>query len=184
MENTVILISGMPATGKSTFGAWPSQKLRAPLVSYDHILAKLTEPAAEAPDAKGHPAFQRIPYEFFFFTLEETMRSSARFLADYIFSDQIAGLLDRLAEKYRYRVINIHLDAAPETAYQRFLQRNTQDRESKEIRPAVSPEDFRSATKQNRDFRYGDCLIEVDTEDFSRLSYDSVYEAVKKHLQE
>lgn len=71
-----------------------------PLVSYDHILAKLTEPAAEAPDTKGHPAFQRIPYEFFFFTLEETMRSSARFLADYIFSDQIAGLLDRLTEQY------------------------------------------------------------------------------------
>lgn len=185
MKNTMILISGMPAAGKSTFAEWLSQKLRIPLVSYDHILAKLTELTAKGPGSwRDDPGLQLIPYEFFFFTMEENMRSSSLFIADYIFSDKITGLLDRLAEKYGYRSVNIHMNAAPETAYRRFIQRNTQDKESEKIRPAVSLEDFCSATEQNRNFLYGDYLIEVDTEDFSQLSYDSIYEGVKKHLQE
>lgn len=185
MKNTVILISGMPATGKSTFSDWLSRKLHAPLVSYDRILAKFTDLTAKDPGSlKDHPGLSMLPYEFFLFELEEPMRSSALFLADYIFSGKQAELLDRLMAQYEYQSINIHLNASPETAYRRFLRRNAQDTESEKIRPAVSLEDFRDATAQNRDFRYGDHLIEVDTEDFSQLSYDSIYEAVKKLMQE
>ena len=37
-DKTLILISGMPATGKSTFAGWLAKRLRAPLVSYDRLL--------------------------------------------------------------------------------------------------------------------------------------------------
>ena len=185
MKNTMILISGMPATGKTTLAVWLSQKLRAPLVSYDRILEKLTRiKEKSAGSRKDHPDFSMIPYEFFLFEMEEIMRSSALFIAEYIFSSKMVNLLDPLSEKYGYQTINIHMNAAPKTAYRRFTERNDQDAESKKIRPAVSLEDFFEATKQNRDFLFGTHLIEVDAEDFSAISYERIYEAVKKWMQE
>lgn len=172
MKNTMILISGMPATGKSTFADWLSKRLRVPLVSYDRILTKLSE--MNSGSLKEHPSFPMIPYEFFLFTMEENMRSSALFIADYIFSNKMVEVLDKLTEKYGYQVLNIHMNSAPETAYRRFTERNARDAESGKIRPAVSFEDFCEATKQNRDFLYGAHLLEVNTEDFSQLSYESI----------
>jgi adenylate kinase family enzyme len=40
MENIMILVTGMPAAGKSTFAAYLSEKLHIPLVCYDHIKGK------------------------------------------------------------------------------------------------------------------------------------------------
>ena len=185
MKNTMILLSGMPATGKTTFAMWLSQKLRAPLVSYDHILAKLTQmEGKDSGSLKDHPDFRRIPYEFFLFEMEEMMRSSALFIAEYIFSSKMVELLEQLSGKYGYQVINIHMNAAAETAYRRFTERNIRDAESKKMRPAVSLEDFCEATKQNQEFLYGTHLIEVDAEDLSQISYESIYETVQKYMQE
>ena len=68
MKNTMILISGMPATGKSSFADWLSKKLRVPLVSYDRILTKLSE--MNSGSLKEHPSFPMNPYEFFLFAME------------------------------------------------------------------------------------------------------------------
>ena len=45
MENIMILVTGMPGTGKTTFAAWLSSKLHVPLVSYDNIAKKTMETA-------------------------------------------------------------------------------------------------------------------------------------------
>lgn len=185
MKNTMILVSGMPAAGKTTFADWLSQKLRAPLVSYDRIAAKLMEIKEKASDSsKDHPGFEAVPYEFFLFEMEENMRSSALFIAEYIFSDKMVAWLERITEKYGYQVINIHMNTDPETAYRRYIERNTQNAEAGKIRPSISLEKFCDATKQNRSFLYGTHLVEVDTEDFARISYEDIYKTVAEYMRE
>jgi hypothetical protein len=41
---------------------------------------------------------------------------------------------------------------------------------------------FCEATRQNREFLFGDALIPVDSEDFERVSYEEIFEKVRAAL--
>lgn len=180
MSKVMILISGMPATGKTTFAGWLSKRLEMPLVCYDHIKEKTAEIMKKCGEENmGKTLLGVFPYEFFLFSCEEILKSSTGVIMEYFFSNRLNDILDQWTGKYGYRTFNIHMDAAPEAAYSRFMERNVQTAEDGSIRPPkISYEIFQEQTKQNRDFRYGERLITVDTTDFSQISYEEIYQRI------
>ena len=178
MNNTLILITGMPATGKSTFASWLSSELCVPLVSYDNIKRKTLE---IADNHEKRDAFVAVPYEFLLFTVEEIMKSSSPVIADYIFSDHMRDVLDMLTEKYAYKTISVHMDADIEPAYHRFTERSNSESAINGIRPSeISFERFAKGVKQNKDFRYGDNIIIVNTTDFHSVSYENIVSQIRQ----
>lgn len=188
MKNVMILVSGMPGTGKTAFAKWLSPKLCAPLVCYDHIKEKTLEIMyASCNTPEQHLLFGRFPYEFFWFNCEEIMKSSSLMIAEYFFSNQkiMTDVLDNLIEKYQYETITVLLDAPVETAHRRFHERNQNEPGTPGMRPKEIPfEAFAQGTQQNKDFRYGNRFIYVDTSDFSRVSYESIADQIKQHIRE
>lgn len=180
MKNVIILVSGMPGTGKTSFARWLSSKMHIPLVCYDHIKEKtieITEASCENEEQKK--LFGRFPYDFFWFSCEEIMRSSSMLIAEYFFADQMKETINMLIEKYHYQTINVHFDTSVETAHRRFHERNHNAPKIEGMRPIEIPfEQFVAGTKGNKDFRYGENLIYVDTTDFTTVSYESIAEMV------
>ncbi len=172
MAGTMILVSGMCGTGKSTFAQWLGERLALPVVNYDRLLRRVKELSPEA--AKGG----ELAYQLFLFELEEHM--GCTFIADYIFSTKQEEWLRTLTEKHGCRTINVHFDCEPRTAYARYIRRNQED--AVPTRPDVSFELFLEATRQNREFLWGGDLIPVDTEDFERVSYPALLEKVERLL--
>jgi dephospho-CoA kinase len=182
MKNAIILVSGMPGTGKTSFADWLSATLTMPLICYDRICVKTIETAKKYyEDEEQRKLLNVIPYEFFLFMCEELMKTSSPLIAEYLFSVKMNELLDGLMKKYHYTTITVHMDASTETAYNRFINRKRQNPE--DFRPSdITLEKFTEFTKQNKDFRYGDYFISVDTDDFSAVSYDDIAAQVKKHI--
>lgn len=174
MSGAMILVSGMCGTGKSTFARWLGEKLGAPVVRYDRLVRKVKELAPEEA-AKG----SGLAYGLFLFELEEHMGTV--FIADYIFSTKQEAWLGELVEKYRCPTINVHFDCSPQTAHARYTRRNARE-PGVQIRPDVPFARFEEASRQNREFRFGDVLIPADSEDFGRVSYQALYEAVMAAL--
>ncbi len=168
----MIMVSGMCGTGKSTFAKWLGERLRLPVVNYDRLLRRVKELSPEA--AKGG----ELAYRLFLFQLEEHM--GCDFIADYIFSVKQEDWLKELTEAHGCKTVNIHFDCEPRTAYGRYARRNSED--PAPTRPDVPFEIFEEATRQNRDFRFGDALIPVDSEDFGRVSYEEILEQVRAVL--
>ena len=166
MNHTMILISGQPGAGKSTFAGWLAQKLCLPVVSYDRLLRKIREISPEA--AQGG----ELPYEIFLFEMEEHMGTA--FIADYIFSVKQEAWLTELAARHGCPTVNVHFACSPETAYARYTQRNAQQ-PGPRTRPDIPFQRYLEATAQNRDFLWGDDVVHVDTEDFGRVSYEAVW---------
>lgn len=166
MDNIMILVSGVPGVGKSTFAGWLAGRIKLPVVRYDRLVRKVRELAPDA--ANGGD----LAYELFLFELEEHM--DAAFITDYIFSVKQEGWLEQTAKAHGCKVINVHFDCSPETAYARYTQRNARETGVK-IRPDVTLEAYTQVTAQNRDFLWGDHLIRVDAEDFSRVSYEGIW---------
>ena len=186
MRNIMILVSGMPATGKSTFATWLSSELHTPLVCFDRITKKTLEVSkANCEDEEQRRLFACIPYEFFLFICEEIMKSSSMLIAEYFFCDKMKDALDYLVSKYQYTTITVHMDATIETAHRRFHERGENDSSLDGIRPKVITfENFSKGVQQNKDFRYGDRLILVDTENFNNVSYEEITYQIRNHMKE
>ena len=176
MKSILILVSGMPATGKTSFASWLSKELNAPLVCYDNIKTKIFKSMYQNCKSSKHcNFFDSLPYDFFLFSIEEIMKSSALLIAEYFFTNQMSDILYNLTNNYKYETITIHMDTSSEVAYKRFQERNLNDSSQIGIRPTkISFEQFASSTKQNKDFRFGKCFIRVNTSDFSTVSYDQI----------
>ena len=184
MKNIVLLISGMPATGKTSFAKWLSSKMRVPLVCYDHIVEKTIGFAKERceNEEEERKIFRGFPDSFLMFMIEENMKSSCLFIIDFFFYNQMNDALKTLTDKYNYEAITVHMDTTIEKAHQRFHERGKNDMG---MRPKEIPfEKFAKGAQQNKDFRFGDYLVYVDTEDFAMVSYEDIAVQVQKYMDE
>lgn len=184
MENVLILISGAPATGKTTYSAWLSNELKAARVCYDNIkerVVSLQETLCQTDELKS--SFAPLPYELFKFMLEEMMKTSTTIVADFIFSNDMQPLLDRLVSEYGYETINVHFDADEQVCYDRFMERNKTDAKNKNIYPIeITFDKFTSTSAQNKVFRYGKNIIEVNTNSFADFSNQNILDKIKEFL--
>lgn len=176
MENTMILITGMPGVGKSTFATYLSEKLHFPLVCYDNIKEKEWD-LIQDKSKQGLLAssYGKISYGFLWFFTEEIMKSHSPLIVEYFFHPMQEQILNSLIDKYNYKAITVHFDADIEVAYKRFILRNN----STERHPGLKSDDinletFKKAVQPNRDFRFGEHTILVNTNDFENVLYDDI----------
>jgi len=191
MKKTMIIISGMPATGKTTFATWLSSEICVPLLCRDRVLEKYTEIAKanfenlllgdeEQKRILGHS----IPSALYWFLCEEIMKSSSPLIIEFGFYDQMKTIIDELIEKYNYQTINVHFDSSVETAHRRFNERRkTIDEKRKEIpfEHFVKTLEQEGRVKESKNFCYGDCIINVDTTDFSMVSYEGIAKQIRHY---
>ena len=184
MKKKLILVSGMAGTGKSTFAKWLSTEISTPLVCYDNIMKKMMELAENKYDKPDMypPIVRDIPDEFLWFNIEEIMKSSSPLIVDYFLCEMHRPIIDALMLKYLYKVIHVQFDSDADIAYRRFVERNEKDAREQSIRKSKSDLDlkrFIELTKQNRDFRYDDSFIYVDTNDFENVFYEVILEQIQ-----
>ena len=180
MKNKMILISGLPATGKTTFARWLSGEMCIPHVCYDNIVKNTLELGKRVCENEEdlRKYFGEFPYMFFLFCIEEIMKSSSLFIIDYHFTDMMKQTLDELIIKYQYETITVHLDCSAKLAHSRWMERN----KTNSMRPNLTVEQFIEGTKQNKEFRYGKNLIYVDTTDFSSIQYSDILKQLRKYI--
>jgi len=69
MKNAMVMVSGVPGTGKTTFATWLSSQLRAPLVCFDRIKEKTLEIMyASCGNPEQYNLFGGVSLGFFWFT--------------------------------------------------------------------------------------------------------------------
>jgi deoxyadenosine/deoxycytidine kinase len=176
MEDIMILVTGMPGVGKSTFATYLSEKLHIPLVCYDHIKGKEWD-LIQDKSKQGLLAssYGKISYGFFWFFTEEIMKSHSPLIVEYFFHPMQESILSSLINSYNYKTIIVHFDCDIKVAYKRCLLRN----KSSERHPGLRLDDidfetFKKGVQPNRDFRFGEHTIFVNTNDFDNVSYDDI----------
>lgn len=186
-----ILVTGIPAAGKSTLAKAVARSLSIPMISKDGLKELLFDHVgfrSREEKVKLGIASMEIMYA----VAGQLMEAGQSFLLENNFEYSSAEGLQALLERYRYPVLTLHLTGDYRAIYRRFLAREASlDRHRGHVvndcyperagcRPegpkpkALSYEDFVRGIEMRGfdDFQAPGEEIRVDTTDFSRVDVD------------
>lgn len=191
-----ILVTGIPAAGKSTMAKYLAEHLSVPMISKDRIKELLFETVgfqSREEKVKLGIASMNIMYDM----AEQLMKCNLPFILENNFENVSKDGLDNILKKYSYTAVTITLTGDYEKIYQRYVARNeSADRHrghvvndsypekvsGRKIAP-VSFESFLSGI-QNRgmdSFVSNGPHIVVDTTDFGKVDLDGIIKQIQNY---
>lgn len=195
----LILVAGMPCSGKSTFVDYLSKKSRLPYMSKDSIKEKLYDTVGfKSREEKNKLGVGAMKILYYFAEVE--MKTGSPFILENNFENVSKPELVSLIRKYNYYPITVMFDGAAEVIYDRFVQRDqlpgrhrghVVNAQYPEINPAapyvpMGFEIFKEKIEKRgwRKFNVGGTRIVIDTTDISKIDYDNVILKINKTIEE
>ena len=198
-----ILVTGIPAAGKSTMAKVMSEKLKLPVISKDTIKELLFDNVgfqSRAEKVKLGIASMEIMY----YVAGQLMKAEQPFILENNFEYSSEQGIKSLLEKYQYSVLTITLTGDYKVIYQRFLEReNSPDRHRGHIVNDCYPEKkennmkiLKAKTISYENFVCGIekrgfdafCVdgrqIKVDTTDFSKINMEELISQIETWKRE
>ncbi len=198
-----ILVTGIPAVGKSTMAEVMSKRLKLPVISKDTVKELLFDNVgfqSRAEKVKLGIASMEIMY----YIASQLMKVGQPFILENNFEYSSEHGMKNLLENYQYSALTINLTGDYKVIYQRFLEReNSPDRhrghvvndcypEKKEDNlktlkaKTISYENFvRGIEQRGFDaFCVDGRQIKVDTTDFSRINMEELFSRIEAWKEE
>lgn len=193
-----ILVTGIPASGKSTMARFLAEAFGLPVISKDRIKECMYDTIgfrSREEKVKLGIASMQIMYDL----AEELMKSGRPFILENNFENVSKEGLLTILEKYEYEAITVTLTGDYKIIYQRFLERNRDPGRhpghvvndcypgSKEINSPVqiSYERFvEGITQRGMDsFTANGPQVILDTTDFGRLDREDLVRRIQDIVQ-
>lgn len=184
-----ILVTGVPAAGKSTIAAFLASRLSLPVISKDSIKERLF-------DAVGFQSRQEkvrlgvASMDILYYVSQQLMEARLPFILENNFENISRAPLLALLEKHGYLAVTVSVTGDLRVLHQRFLDRNRSperhrghvindcypEKPGSQSAPPLSYEDYvRGVTRRGMDvFTANGPRIIVDTTDFAQVNLEAL----------
>ena len=193
----LIILAGMPATGKSTVAAALSRALGYPILEKDAIKEELFDtlgfedyPRKRALDHAANAALLRV--------LQSMLEAGTSVIVDNNFDTGSAQRLSVLLEAYRPNCVTVFLGGEPQVLYKRYAQRDDAGKRhlghvlqlryppqpGDPLHYTMTPEEFEEKffKRGMAQFRCPGKRMDVDTTDFAKVSPEAICTQVRQLL--
>lgn len=198
-----ILITGIPAAGKSTMAEVIAEKLKLPVISKDTIKELLFDYVGfQSREEKVNLGVASM--EIMYYAAGQLMKAGQPFILENNFEYSSEHGIKTLLAKYQYSALTITLTGDYKVIYQRFLDREVSpDRHRGHVvndcypeKKERSPEELKAASICYEDYVHGiekrgfdaffvgDRQIKVDTTDFSKIDMENLFLQIEAWREE
>lgn len=190
----VILVTGIPASGKSALAERLSVDLGLPWFSKDRIKEELFDTVGFA-SREEKVRLGTAGTEVLYYLAQQMMQCGKPFILENNFEASSRPELIRLLERYGYRALTLRLTGDYARIYERFVQREssplrhpghvTNSRYFKEEgavkSPTITLEQYIAGiqAREMDSFSAGGPVITVDTTDFSKVDWKELYQEIE-----
>jgi predicted kinase len=183
LMSSLIIVTGLPATGKSTLATALSLQLGIPLVSKDDIKETMADSLGSG-DRSLSKKYGKASFDIQFKILDRCLAANTSVIAETYFHDELAtGAFARLIADHSCLIIQIVLCSDPDVIIRRFKERSIRGkRHSIHADSAVVPELERALAAGEYNGVPIDCpTLVVDTTDFASVNNDSICEFIHRY---
>jgi predicted kinase len=176
----LIVVTGLPAAGKSTLATWLGKQLGFPFISKDAIKEILFDELGWS-DREWSQKLGKVSIELMYFFAQTALMASRSIILENTFRPDLASAkLSALALQANAGTIQIVCRASTEMVYQRFRQRAEAGlRHPGHLDLQIIGEARVSLEDRPLRLDIAGEVIEVDTTDFSAVRYESILEQVQ-----
>lgn len=180
----LIIVTGMPGTGKTTLSESLSNQYKLPLISKDSLKERIFDTLGWSDKAwslKVSSASHRIMD----YLVDEQLKSGQSVIVESNFKREIDSLrFNGIKSKHNCNIIQILCWAEGETVFRRFMERiengqrhqgHTEDISTDEIRRI-----FVEANGRDEPLDIDGATVELDTTHPSSISYDEIHQQIDR----
>jgi predicted kinase len=121
---TMIIISGLPCTGKTTLGRQFSEKYKLPMISKDSIKESLFDSLGYS-DRERSKKLGKATYPILYYFCEENLKAQKSFIVESNFSPEFdTQKMLKLKRDYSANILIIQCGCEGETLFNRFKERS------------------------------------------------------------
>ena len=183
LMSSLIIVTGLPATGKSTLAIELSLQLGLPLVSKDDIKETIADSLGSG-DRSLSKEYGKASFDIQFKILDRCLWANASVIAETYFHGELAkGAFEHLVANRSCSVVQIVLRSDPDVIIQRFKDRHMRGkRHSIHADSAVVSEIERTlAAGKYNGVPIGCPTLVVDTTDFASVDVGSICEFIRRY---
>lgn len=195
----IIIVAGLPGSGKSSFAEWLAKKTGITMISKDEIKEVLFDTVGFK-NREGKTRLNNASLELMFYVTKILLNQGENVILENNFENNAYPLFEKLTSEFDVNIVNIFVGGDSKTIYERFVTRNMDPNRHRghvisteypepagkeEIpEPPIDYETFYSRFKERgmMDFHIGDSIIKVDATDFNKVSYNKILEMLYKKL--
>ncbi len=180
MKNKVILITGFPASGKTTIGKELAKLMSIPFISKDDI-KELMFDGLGWKDREWSKKLGLVSYDLLYYFAEALLAANTSFVIESNFKPEFDNpKFSALKEKHDFDIIQILCKADGEVLFERFKKRSESGQRHPGHVDVTNYDEFKTALLSGRcePLDIEGKIIEVDTTDFRKIDID----AILRHL--
>jgi predicted kinase len=183
---TLVIVSGLPASGKTTLARWLAAELRLPLYARDDIKEQLFDSLGWS-DRAWSQRLGRASWALLYWALESQLSAGRSCIAESNFDPQRdTSRLNGLHDRYGFRAIQIHCHADGHVLVERYMARVADG-----TRHPGHVDDFTIDEYRDRllattpqPLALGNRVVTIDTTDPSAIDYDWMASEVRSMMAE
>ncbi|MCL2595781.1 MAG: AAA family ATPase [Promicromonosporaceae bacterium] len=173
----LVVVAGIPASGKTTYARHLADLLRVPLIEKDAIKEALHEVVAwDTAEHANSRLYSNASQAVLLHVADRLMATGMPLILENNFHPLAAPQVEALVQRHGYRALTVLFDADIAVLHQRFCSRDEANRpEALASRSGHYAElaVFEHSAGPLRDFRVGERIL-VDTTDFTKVDYSLI----------
>lgn len=184
-ENLMIIVTGAPATGKTTLSKKLAEKFNLPVIIKDEIKENLFD-SLGIKDKEWALKLGAASFQLTYFFVEKMLQTGKPFIVEGNFGDEYAtkSFLD-IKARCNYETLQLFCHAEDKVLYERYISRdNSGDRHPGHSKLMIGFEEYKKITN-SRNYKLDipeSTNIDINTTKFETVNFQQIYDEVEKNL--
>lgn len=177
----LIIITGLPGTGKTTLGKKIAQEFHLPFICKDNFKEILFNVLGYK-DREWSKKIGMASYDILYHITEENLKANKSFIVETNFDPKFANKkFLELKEKYSFEPFQIRCIADGEILFERFKGRANSTKRHPGHVDNENIHEWESVIKKGKieSLEIGGNIFDIDTTDFESIDYKKLFDAVK-----
>lgn len=186
---TLIIVSGLPGTGKTTLSKKISDKFNLPLVGMDAIKETMWDNMGHEFDFEFSDKIGKTAFELAFYCINSSLSKGVSMVVEAHFSpERNNDRINKLKEAYNVNILQIYCDCETETLRKRFKERMGRDSYHKGHKHTISlhGEDriLNSLGTKNKRLDINGVTYDLDTSIPEIIDYEKLFKFIADNIKE
>jgi predicted kinase len=180
----LIIVTGLPCSGKTSLGRQLSRLHKIPFISKDGFKERLFDTLGWSDRARSKK-LSGASYEMMFYVLEELLEVGQSCVLEANFDSQVhSEPLAKITQKFETRVVQIHCVTEQEILLERFKSRWKSGKRHQGHADEVMLPEMESLVKQEiQPLELPGSVFELDTTDLANLETAALFAAIEAELK-